>query len=211
MTDTKKTPAGRKSRASSSRRGKTLTSTEKAEAIALWRAGSVTLDQLAEKFHRDRVTFLRLFNKEGVTKGEARDEHERKVAEAVETAAITDAATLATRIRETKEEHYKMAKAIAHATYKILAKAAQENRAVGTSLPDLKALQIASQTLKVAREERYAVLGMNEERRNEDTPMPDLVVQELTSDEIKQMHNQQISEDLDELGEIGDMSSEGDR
>lgn len=199
-TESKKAAATGRSRAS--RRGKTLTITEKAEAIALWKAGAVTLDQLAERFQRDRMTFIRLFNKEGVTKGEAREAHERRVAEAVESAAVGDAAVLANRIRETKEQHYKMAQGIAAATYKLLAKAAQENRAVSTVAADLKAYKIAMDTLKTAREERYAVLGLNEEVQNEDTPLPDLVVQELTADQIKQMHK--AAQESDDLGGLAD-------
>lgn len=205
-TESKKAAATGRSRAS--RRGKTLTNTEKAEAIALWKAGAVTLDQLAERFQRDRMTFLRLFNKEGVTKGESREEHQKRVAEAVESAAVGDAAVIANRIRETKEQHYKMAHGIAAATYKLLAKCAQENRAVSTVAADLKAYKTAMDTLKAAREERYAVLGLNEEKQNDDTPLPDLVVQELTADQIKQMHK--AAQESDDLGGLSDGDTLGE-
>lgn len=199
MTERKKT-AGEKSRAS--RRGKVLTNTEKAEAIALWRAGATTLDQLADKFHRDRSTFVRLFNKEGVTRGDLKEEHEKKVAEAVETAVIGDAAITAQRIRETKEQHYKVTSAITAETYRVIVKAKQEGKSVATTINDLKALQIAMNTVAKGREEKYALLGLNDEKVGDDAPLPDLMIQELTAAEIKQMHKSM--EDEDEFVGIGE-------
>ena len=193
------TPRGRRK---VSRRGKALTSTERAEAIALWRAGTVTLDELAAKFDRDRTTFLRLFNKEGAVKGELAREHEKRVEEAVEDAAITDVAITAQRIRETKEDHYKYAKYIAGQVTQVLAKTRQEGRAIGTALNDLKALNIASQTFKTVREERYALLGLNDEQNAGDEKMPDLVIQELTAGEIKNMHR--AMEETDEMTDVGE-------
>lgn len=199
MTAKKATP-----RKGASRRGKNLTSTEKAEAIALWRAGTVTLDQLAERFHRDRSTFVRLFNSADATRGEAKEEHERKVSEAVEAAALGEAAIIAQRIRDTKERHYRLAEIIEKLTSDIIIKAKKEGRAINTVAGDLKALQYAIQTVKTAREEKYAVLGLNEKESDDDSPLPDLVVQELTAEEVKQMHTNQLGEDDLGIG-VGDL------
>lgn len=182
-----------KSRAS--RRGKMLSTTEKAQAIALWRAGAVTLDELASKFHRSRETFIRLFNKEGVTKGEARVEHEKKVSEAVEAAALTDAVVIANRIRDTKDQHYKMAQMIAVNTFRLIQTAITEKRPIASITSDVKAYKIAAETIKIAREERFAVLGLNDDKREDQTEMPDLVIKELTAEEIKQMHKQMSEEE----------------
>lgn len=197
MTEQKKTKTT--TRARKSRAGTRLSTTEKAEAIALWRAGAVTLDELAAQFHRDRSTFARLFNGEGIAKGEGREEHERKVTEAVETTLLADASVTAQRIRETKEEHYRMAKAIAHTTYRIIATAAKNNESIGNKLQDLKAMKTAAETLNITLDQRYKVLGLNDENKADDTPMPDLVVQELTAEEVKEMHQQQVTNE-DELG-----------
>lgn len=198
MTEVKKRIAPKAK--SPSRAGKTLSATEKAEAITLWKTGAVTLDQLAKQFHRHRSCFTRLFSKEGAKKGETQEAHEKKVAEAVEHQVLGDAAISAQRIRETKEAHYKMAAGLARLTWTILSKATQENRAVSTTVNDMKALQAAAQVLKITREERYAVLGLNEKEVNDDTPLPDLLIQELTAQEIKAMHKQQQAINEDDLG-----------
>lgn len=188
-------PAPKKRAAKATRRGRRLSSTEKAEAIGLWRAGSVTLDELAARFDRDRTTFVRLFNAEGVVKGEAKVEHEQKVAEAVESAALGDAGLVAERIRDTKEEHYKMASGMAKLTWTLIAECRREKRSVATIVNDLKSLKYAAEVIKTMREERFAVLGLNDKDRDDDTPMPDLVLRELTADEIKKMTNARIEED----------------
>lgn len=189
-----KTPSKAKAKP---KRVKQLTSSEKAEAIALWRAGSVTLDDLAKKFNRDRTTFSRLFNNVGVMKGEAREEHEKKVTETVEAAALGEAALIAQRIRDTKERHYRLAELIEKLMSDLIIKAKKENRAIGTVAGDLKALQYAIQTAKAAREEKYAVLGLNEKEADDTGELPDLVLQELTAEDVKKMHQSQLAEDED--------------
>lgn len=186
-----------------------LTASQKAEAIALWRAGEVTLDDLAKKFKKDRTTFVRLFDAAGVKKGEAKEETEKRVQEAVERAIVDDATVLANRVKETREDHYKYATGLAKLTWSIVVKTTQEGRAIGTAAADMKALQLASQVMKTVREERYAILNINNDADDEDRPLPDLVVQELTAEDIREMHRQQIMT-VDELGiedkELGDES-----
>ena len=178
---------------------KRLTSTQKAEAIALWKSGSVTLDDLAKKFKKDRGTFARLFREEGITKGETRAETERKVKEAVETALIDDAAELARRIKDTKEEHYKFAKGISTLAWSMVVKAQKEGTPYAVLLNDMKTLEMATRVFKMSREEKYSVLGIREDDDNEDKPLPDLVVQELTAQDIKELHERSLMAD-DELG-----------
>lgn len=177
------------------RRGKTLTTAEKAEAITLWRNGSTTLDELAARFDRDRTTFLRLFNNEGVTKGEASAELARKVAEVVDNNAVNEAGVIAQRIRETKEDHYKMIRGMSKLAWSTLAAAKTEKKPLATTINDLKAIQTATQIFKISREECFALLGLDDKDRNDDTPMPDLVLHELTADQIKEMTSQRVEED----------------
>ena len=176
-----------------------LTISEKAEAIALWKSGSVTLEELARRFKKDQTTFSRLFRLTETKKGETADEVTKKVTEAVTTAIVTDATTLATRIKDTKEDHYKMASGIAKLTWQLLLQARQANQPMGSLATDMKALQAAAQIFKTTREERYALLGISAEDENGDKPLPELIVQELTVEDIKKMHDQKMQSD-DELG-----------
>lgn len=176
-----------------------LTTSQKAEALALWRSGEVTLDELAKRFKKDRTTFLNLFNREGAQKGETKEKTEKKVQEAVESSIVSDSIILANRIRDTKEEHYKMAYGISRLTWDILSKAKREGIPIGSFAADMKTLQAAANVLKVAREERYAVLGISILDENDDKPLPDLVVQELTSEDIKRLNAEQAVSD-EEMG-----------
>lgn len=180
--------------------GRHLTEKEKSEALALWAAGATTQAGLAARYKKDISTFRRLF--EGIPKGTSQAELNKKALEAVEAASVGDAVALAARIRETKEEHYRMSKFVATSIGKTLAKAAQENEAIGTKMQDLKALHTASMGLKVCREERFAVLGLNEERQDESKPIQDLIVKVLTAEEIKQMHTPQGDDDFPDFSDL---------
>lgn len=180
-------------------RVKRLTTADKAEAIALWKAGMVTLDDLAKKFKKDRGTFIRLFKEEGAVKGETAAETEKKIAAAVQSTLIDDATVLAERIKQTKEDHLKYANALSKITYTLIVRATQEKREYATLLSEMKALELAARVFKLTRDEKYAVLNINEDDANEDKPLPDLVVQELTAQDIKDLHARSLMAD-DELG-----------
>lgn len=151
---------------------------------------------------------LRIFKEDGAEKNADGAETTRKVQEAVQEAIVSDVVVLANRIRETKEDHYKMASNLAKLVWSTVLRAKQEGKPLGTTLPEVKALQTALSALKTAREERYAVLGISATDDHEDKPMPDLVVQELTASDIAEMHKQKMvsNEDLGsiELEELGD-------
>lgn len=192
MADTKPTP-GRKRK--ESRRGKRLTPAERAEAIELWRQGAATLDELAARFDRDRGTFIRLFNAEGVTKGEAKADVERQVTEAVQSSVATDAAVLAGRVRETKEDHYRMIRGLSKLAWSTIAEAKKNGRPVATVINELKAIQIGTQIFKTSREECFALLGLNDKDDKSNDPMPDLILRELTAEEIQDMTSRKVEDD----------------
>lgn len=192
----------------SSRSGKQLNAAEKAEAIALWRAGNTTLDQLAEKFSRSRGTFLRLFNAQGVAKGELGAEVARKVAEAVETASVGEIEVFAQRIKETKDEHYKIASGLTKLAWGLIVQCRQDKKSFTTIGMDLKALKYAADIFKTARDERYALLGLNEKESADDDEIGDLVVQEVTQEEIQEMKRSQPGEDDLQMPNLDDSDIE---
>src|SRR5687768_6587797 len=190
------------------RKGKQLNATEKAEAIAMWRSGQYTLDQIAEKLDRSRLTFIRLFKESKVAKGENSAEHEKKITEAVEAAAVGDVAVLAQRIKETKEDHYKMASGIARLVWKLIATCTKEGHSFQTIGSDLKALRYAAAVLKTAREEKYAVLGLNEKETDDDKDPEDLVIREITADEIRDRINSNVGDEDFDTPDLEDIEIE---
>lgn len=176
-----------------------LTLAEKAEAVALWKSGTVTLDDLALRFKKDRGTFIRLFKEVGAEKGSDKAETERKVTEAVESILIDDATILAKRIKDTKEDHYKYVTGVSKLAWNVIVTAQQEKRSPATYASEMKSLEMAMRVFKLSREEKYALLGINPDDENEDKPLPDLVVQELTAQDIHDLHQRSLMAD-DELG-----------
>lgn len=188
-----------------------LTVTQRAEAIALWKAGEITLEGLSKKFGKSRQAFLRLFDKEGAKKGSNAAATTKRVTEAVEDGLADSAAKMVKRITDTKEEHYKMADMLAKLTWKTIVDCQTGKHAFGTKLNDIKMLSAAASVLKTVREERYAVLGLNEKVHDDDTPLPDLVIRELTAEQIAIMQQTPEGDPDGEFDlEMPDMAMVGD-
>jgi hypothetical protein len=175
-----------------------------AEATTLWKQGVATLDDLAAKFDRHPQSFAQYFRRRGIKKGQDKDKIAKKVEAVVEKQEINDAQLIAARIRETKEEHYKMASGLAKLTWAEILKAKQDGVPVGTAINNLKALESAMNVLKKAREERYSVLGLDRPDAVDENDVPELVISELTADQIETLRQRSFKElnDLDVSGDI---------
>lgn len=182
-----------------------LTTAEIAEAVALYESGSTTLEELGRRFGKRPETFMRLFKKMGVVKGSKAAETTERVKEEVEKSMLDDAALLATRIRETKEEHYKMASALGKLSWNEILVAKREGRTYASTMNELKALGQALVNLRIAREERYIVLGIGD-GNTEDPEIPELPIHELTQEQIEEMRAK-AGDDL-ELDSLDDGLSE---
>ena len=181
------------------RRGKHLTETQKAELITLWKAGAVTLEDLAKRYKSSTATIKRTISLAGAKKGEDAADARKQVEEKIRAAIIDDASIVAQRIHDTKEEHYKMSTGLAKLTWNLIAEARQNKVPMGALKNDMQALKSAADVLKITREERYTTLGIRDEEDLEDKPMPELKICELTAEDIKEMHKTQVQEDLGEL------------
>ncbi len=166
-----------------------MTPRQWAEAEALWEVGEVTLDDLAKKFSRDRTVFTRYFKKHGIVKGSKAAARKEEVKEAVAAAGIDEATVLASRIRETKEDHYKMASAVAKLAWAEVLTAKKESKPFSSIKDNLKALDNAMNVLAKARMERYAVLGLDKDDYVDEDGLPELVISELTAAQIEELRN----------------------
>lgn len=183
-----------------------------AEATTLWKQGVVTLDELAAKYDRHPQSFAQYFRRRGIKKGQDKDKIAKKVEAAVEKQELNDAQMIAARIRETKEEHYKMAAGLAKLTWAEILKAKQDGVPVGTAINNLKALESAMNVLKKAREERYSVLGLDRPDAVDENDVPELVISELTADQIEALRQRSFREmeQLEVAGEIEDVPEDPD-
>lgn len=160
-----------------------LTKAQWARIEALWRAGETTYEELCSKYDRSKTCFEKHFKKKGLKKGQDADKINKKVEEALERQHVTDAQIIAARIRETKEEHYKLAAALGRLTWNEILLCKQEKKPVASALNNLKALNAAIVNLKVVREERFAVLGLDRPDAIDPDQIPELIINELTPEQ----------------------------
>lgn len=192
---------------------KRLSPKQWAEAEALWEAGDITLADLARKFGISPNSIHLHMKRAGIEKGAKAAKHKAKVAEEVTKAATEDATILAARIRETKEEHYKMATGIAKLTWAEVLTAKQNNVPMATIANNVKALDNAMTVLAKARIERFAVLGLDKDHDDDDDGLPELLISELTADQIEDLRNRDFNEFVelpDELGPAPDEAGSAD-
>jgi hypothetical protein len=174
---------------------KSLTVAQKAEAVALWRGGEVTLEDLSKKFKKRPETFSRLFSRMGIKKGAASEELAKKMAAKVEARALSSVDEQLTRIAAMKDEQYKMQSGLAKIAWAEIVRARQ----AGLDLAGLKELmqtiKLAGEIFGNARKELYTVLGVEEmDKREEFDDLPELTVRELTQNEVGQLRDT-VSED----------------
>ena len=166
-----------------------MTPRQWAEAEALWEAGEVTLDDLATRFDKNRSAFVRYFKKHGIVKGSRAAARKEEVKEAVAAAGIDEATVLANRIRETKEDHYKMSSALAKLVWAEVLTAKKDEKPFSAIKDNLKALDNAMNVLMKARMERFAILGLDKDDYVDEDGLPELVISELTAAQIEELRN----------------------
>lgn len=159
-----------------------------------WTEGKVaTVADLSEAFGVPEKTIKNRLDTRQLKRGSQIAEYNAKVKEELDKKAAEDAKLVADRIAETREEHYRASTLAAKLVIKEISDARNAGRELSTIKNNLSSLESAMKVLKLAREERFAVLGVNE--ANNGSPVDDeeeqLMVSELSSDQIDDMRNRQ--------------------
>lgn len=187
---------------------------EWAEAEALWESGNITLAELSKRFGRAEETFSRHFASLGIKKGSKQAQSAEMVKEEVAKNIADDAKVLSTRIRESKEEHYKMTTVITKLVMNEVLSAQKSGMPLEAKSNNIKALKDAMSVVKMAREERWAILGMDDPDSINEDDLPELVISEMTAKQIEDMHlaQEKASQDfIDEMeGVLGSSSDDED-
>lgn len=180
-----------------------VTPKEWAKAEAMYESGDYTLEQISEELGVHLITVQRHMSKEGIEKGARADEIKRRAAEKMDAAVDEDAEVLRQRIKETKEEHYRLNKVVDGRVRREMVMSEQEGRQ--PSLNVIKTLKLMADTLKVTRENRYAILGIDNDHSADDE-LPTLEVREMWEEEVEAIRNRQ-DEQAKEMGlEVTDES-----
>jgi len=187
--------------------GKVLTPAEWAEVVTLWELGKVTLSDLSDKFKISPAGLSKGLKKRGAVKGSRAREVSEAVAKTVlkETAeeALTAAEERQAKINETRKSHYDYAKMLSQQIVGRLAKAQQEKRPFETEIGNIKTLRLAAQGLATLRQERFAILDADKALDQDE--LPELVIRDLTDDEITKLRNVDTADDgLEMPAELAD-------
>lgn len=175
-------------------KARVLTPKQWAEIEALWESGEVIYEDLVKKYGKSISTYERHFKKHGIVKGAKAAATKKLVEEKMKAVAVDEAQVIALRIKETKEEHYKMAAALSKLTWQEILKAKQDGAPVAVALNNIKALDAAMNVLSKARAERYAILGLDRPDAVDPDELPELIISELTAEQIEELRNRDIDE-----------------
>ena len=192
-------------------RGRHLTSAEKAHIIELYKSGTASIGDLAKRYKKSYSAISTLLQKNKARKGENAEQYQQQVQEEIQKQAMDDAAVVAARIRETKEEHYKMAAGLSKLIWKTIADAKKDGRKLdGVVAAEIKSYKNAAEALRITRNERYAILNISaQDEMDAKQDVPELIVQELTAEEIQKMSEaQRVS--MDDIGDVWDGTIDDD-
>ena len=90
-----------------------LTVSQKAEAAALWRTGTMTLDDLGRRFKKRPDAMSRILKAMGVEKGEGAIAAAKKIADEIEAKTMNSSEEAIRKILATRDEHFKMSRGLA--------------------------------------------------------------------------------------------------
>ena len=194
----KTTPKKRPARPKINRK---LTPEQRAEAAALWRAGSVTLDDLSKKYGKRPENFSRLFRAMGIVKGSAVAETEKRVADELAGRVATAVAKELERISVVKDQHFAMSSALAKIAFSEITRARQAGLKLDSLKDTMMTLKLAGEVIGTSRKELYALLRVEDhDKEQELDELPELQVRELSNDQILQMQASQPVDELDDAG-----------
>lgn len=181
-----------------------LTPRQRAEAAALWRSGTVTLQDLSARFGKRPETFSRLFARMGIEKGTAVEAASAAaaasaVAAAVEEKVRTELDETLDRIRKVKERNYSMSQMLAQMAFQDVHKARSAGIDVGSLRKTMAVYKMAAEVLSITRKEAYDLLNVPKMEAMEDIDdLPDLTVRELTQNEVNQLRDSPVTDDMGE-------------
>lgn len=187
-----------------------LTPRDWAEIEEKWSLGDTTLEQLSTDYKVSVAHLSRSLAERGVKKGSKAAEVKLAIQEAVHEQHVTDAVEQMRRIEETKDEHYKYAKTLAALAFRLVAKQIQNKQSISAVKDDVKTVREALQALQIARNERWAVLGLDQDPDTGEESTT-LIVQEMTQGDLQAVRDRHKNAGIDEdVAEVEKMLNEAE-
>jgi hypothetical protein len=174
-----------------------MTVAQKAEAAALWRTGTVTLEDLGKRYKKQPETLSRLFTRMGIVKGSGAEEAVKKVMATVEARTLSDTEETMRKIAATRNEHFLMSSNLAKIAWAEILRARQAKVDIGTLKDVMMALKLAGDVIGNARKELFAVLDVEKHAKEEGYDhLPELTVRELTTGEMLQLQSRSFDDEM---------------
>lgn len=174
------------------------------KAETMWASGTTNVVEICDMLGVTRQVVWQHMRDKGIKRGQNADIHAQKLKEELDKTLAEDASVAATRARETKEEHYKMASGLAKLAWTEILQAKANGTPLAAATNNLKAIDTAMNVLSKARVERWTILGLDKEKRGGEDILPELVVSELTAEQVDALRNKQFVglDDDDEIAEL---------
>lgn len=191
-----------------------LTVSQRAEAAALWRTGTVTLEDLGKKFKKRPEAISRILRSMGAVKGEGAVEAAKKIADEIESKTLSSVAETIKKIHTTKDEHYRMSRGLAQLAWSEIVRARQAKLPLESLKDVMMTLKLAGDVIGNSRKEIFDLLNVEKHDKSfELEELPELMIRELTNVEILQLQTN-VDEDLEIENDVGadmhpDAPSEG--
>lgn len=174
---------------------KRITPKDWAEVEALWELGQITRTEIAKKLGISTTAVSVHMKKKGIIRGSKVEEQRRRVSAKIMEETSSNSTIHSQRVQEAKDQHYQMNQALSQLVWKKVVDTQKAGQPVSTIHHELKALETAINVLAAARKEKWAVLGLDKPDVVDVAELPELVVSELTAEQIEEMINQ--SDDFD--------------
>lgn len=180
-----------------------LTSEQWLKAKAMWASGNFRLSDISEQFNVTINALHRRFKKEGIEKGQDKDLHQKAIQEVVAKAA-SHTEELVKVTLESKEMHLKGSIAISKKLLLLMREANESNKAISTIHGDIKALLDAQRVLDQGYRNVEKILGLDK-KDDDKEDLPVLEVVTMTSEDVKELRDEQRLADLELNGELDDI------
>lgn len=110
---------------------------------------------------------------------------------------------LVERIRKTKDDDFKFTTLFQQEIVKIKLKADRDGKSLGHFEKDIKACKLAIDAIKAGTDNKWRILGLDQDNQDADKQLPELPIRQMTDAEVTAIRDRQMIEDAD-LTEIGE-------
>lgn len=167
---------------------KQLTPKQRGEIISLWKAGEMTLSQLAKKYDKTPFAISRLLRLSGVKKGEGSAEIVKKAVDLADEKMQSEAEIIAARILETKDESYRFQTTLRKIAAAEIVRARKDGVPLGTILNGMRTIREAAMVGKITTDQIWMILGLDKEKVKDDD-LTELSITDLSETDIEQLRN----------------------